>query len=114
MFLRAMLAFTSNQDVNNRFIAHNALHKTINKRFARLLSSVSDDVNLHNDRSKDRCPKKNVQDTQAKSAFDRYPIFVLNLSCPPTEFDMSFDQVKTHIEFKVNKRSYNSSIINNL
>lgn len=30
-----------------------------------------------------------------------YPAFVLNLSCPLSEYDITFEATKTYVEFKV-------------
>lgn len=30
-----------------------------------------------------------------------YPAYVLNLSCPPSKYDITFESTKTYVEFEV-------------
>lgn len=40
-----------------------------------------------------------------KTVFNKYPIFVINVVCPPEDYDITTDPTKTLVEFKVRSPS---------
>ncbi|XP_078589842.1 DNA mismatch repair protein Mlh3-like isoform X1 [Branchiostoma floridae x Branchiostoma japonicum] len=85
--------------INNRLILRTKVHKFLN-----LLLSKSTVINRRAGQWEPRTPT--VRDNSATDASspgkqrDYYGMFVLNISCPLSEYDISLDPAKTLVEFK--------------
>ncbi|CAH1263233.1 MLH3 [Branchiostoma lanceolatum] len=85
--------------INNRLILRTKVHKFLN-----LLLSKSTVVNRRAGQWEPRTPT--VRDNTAADASspgkqrDYYGMFVLNITCPLSEYDVSLDPAKTLVEFK--------------
>ena len=42
-----------------------------------------------------------IQDADAKTIFNKHAVFLLDISCPPSAYDVTLDPTKTLVEFKV-------------
>lgn len=109
------LPFTIRTDINRRVVLKTPFHKAINDRFAQY-SSVMKLQEVQSRKGEEAAggknrylppsqQKKKMKDVSAKKIFNRYPIFALNLTCSPREYDITFDPAKTLVEFRVIKIS---------
>jgi hypothetical protein len=80
--------FNNLTDINHRFVHKTPLHKLLNcwgKTNAHVGGAES----------------KRVDKVDMSLGRRAYPAFVLNLSCRPSDYDISFEATKTYVEFKV-------------
>ena len=80
--------------VNGRLVLKTRIHKMINKELTN--SAIFK-------RKYERSPaivNKSVFVKSPGRQLERYPVFVLNIKCPWTKYDITFDPSKTLIEFK--------------
>ena len=82
--------------VNGRLVLKTRIHKLVNKM---LMNSA---IFKRKYGSSDATPNVESKSVFVKSPgrqIDRYPVFVLNIKCPLTKYDITFDPSKTLIEF---------------
>jgi DNA mismatch repair ATPase MutL len=78
------------------------LRKFINESYLQLsLRSVDSPASDEPSEAGDGPAATTIQDADAKMIFKKYAMFVLDISCPSTEYDVTLDPTKTLIEFKV-------------
>lgn len=76
-------------DINSRFVCRGPVHNLINS----LASSFP--LSLEHSRSEPEFRDMKRQRTQS------YPVYMLNLHCPLSSYDLTFEPSKTVVEFKV-------------
>ncbi|KAM7529497.1 hypothetical protein LguiB_032907 [Lonicera macranthoides] len=72
--------------INSRFICKCPVHKLLNQLAARINGSD--------------LLKANVSRNGKRIRSQTYPAYILNLSCPRSQYDLTFDPSKTSVEFK--------------
>lgn len=77
-----------NKDINSRYISRGPLHKLLSQ-----LAAMHDCSSLLKAEIRSQCGKR--------SRVQASPTYILNLSCPQTHYDLSFEPAKTCVEFKV-------------
>ena len=75
-------------DINSRFVCKGPIHKLLNQLATRFECLDSWAVN---DGSQNR----------KRSRSQAYPAYILNLICPRSLYDLTFEPSKTYVEFKV-------------
>ena len=80
--------------VNGRLVLKTRIHKMINKE---LTNSA---IFKRKYESSPAIVSKSVFVKSPGRQLERYPVFVLNIKCPCTKYDITFDPSKTLIEFK--------------
>lgn len=75
-------------DINHRFVQKTPLHKFLN-RWGKSDARI------------DGVESKRIEKVGTSLGRRRYPAFVLNLSCQPSDYDITFEATKTYVEFKV-------------
>ncbi|KAH0701250.1 hypothetical protein KY285_014676 [Solanum tuberosum] len=75
----------SNADINSRFVSKGPIHKLLNN-IAMSFDSASD--------------------IEKRSRSRIYPLFLLNLNCPRSLYDLTLEPSKTSVEFKVDGDSH--------
>ncbi|KAL1924336.1 uncharacterized protein VTP21DRAFT_7371 [Calcarisporiella thermophila] len=83
--------------INYRHVAHTSFHKLINQLFAQSLFLKQPTKSWF---SENCHPNIAYESDQTKKIQERYPIFILNVICPPSEYDLCRDPTKTIIEFE--------------
>ena len=63
-------------DVNKRFVSNTAIHDLLNAEMKRSFKT-------------------------SKNQPSQYPMFIINITCPPSFYDISFQPDKQHVEFEV-------------
>lgn len=97
MFLVRALKFsrssslTCSSDVNQRFVTNTPLHKLIATRFADTLEAGTSSLEAAQELSL----------AQGSKRSKRLPSYILNLDCPCSEYDITFEPTKSYVEFKV-------------
>lgn len=75
-------------DINSQFISKGPIHKLLNQlavRFEHLYPLNADDKLQNKKRSRSQA----------------YPVYILNLLCPRSLYDLTFEPSKTSVQFKV-------------
>ncbi|CAG8513295.1 10524_t:CDS:2 [Paraglomus brasilianum] len=81
--------------VNNRLIAYNDIHRTIDELFAQ--SSFPDRVND----TLDLISSMEISsDQRQRKSMGKYPVYLLQLTCAATEYDICLDPAKNIVEFQ--------------
>lgn len=78
------LTFTD-ADINSRFVCNGPIHKMLNQLAAGYEDGEFDQLSRNEKRSR----------------LQTYPTFVLNLSCPRSLYDITFEPSKNFVEFRV-------------
>ena len=81
--------------VNGRLVLKTRIHKMINKELTN--SAI---FKRKYEKSSPAIVNKSVFVKSPGRQLERYPVFVLNIKCPWTKYDITFDPSKTLIEFK--------------
>lgn len=79
--------------MNKRSVEAKQIVKLINRSYLQLSFHALEIIELD--------PSKTPRDNDPKIVFNRYPIFLLDIASPPSEYDITFDPTKSVIEFKV-------------
>jgi DNA mismatch repair ATPase MutL len=81
--------------VNNRFIAYNDVHRTIDALFAQssFPTRINDDFEFVSG------IESSVDQRQRKS-MGKYPVYLLQLTCATTDYDICLDPAKNIVEFE--------------
>ena len=82
--------------INDRLVLKTKLHKSINYVLSKS-TIVKRRVNMN---ATDTTPKLETVSSSPQRQGDRFGVFVLNISCPLSEYDVTFDPAKTLVEFK--------------
>ncbi|ELR20444.1 MutL dimerization domain containing protein [Acanthamoeba castellanii str. Neff] len=90
------------RDVNKRSVKAKELRKFINESYLSLslrtvsaLTTIEDHLDAANGSA-----VTSIQDADAKTIFNKYAVFLLDISCPPSAYDVTLDPTKTLVEFK--------------
>lgn len=75
-------------DINSRFVCKGPIHKLVNQLATRFECC---------DQGKPVSSSQN----RKRSRPQTYPAFILNISCPRSFYDLTFEPSKTYVEFKV-------------
>lgn len=75
----------NNADINSRFVCKGPIHKMLNQLAAGYEDGKFDKLSQNEKRSR----------------LQTYPTFVLNLSCPRSLYDITFEPSKNLVEFRV-------------
>ncbi|RHZ78209.1 hypothetical protein Glove_166g213 [Diversispora epigaea] len=84
--------------VNNHFITNNDIHKLIEDLFNKSSFGKKSQGELFLDFGSNIQRKSKKNDSMKTS--EKYPIFLINLTCRPTDYDICLDPSKNIIEFK--------------
>lgn len=76
--------------VNNRFVSRNQLHRTLDMTLTDIMGLYKKSVGGNNEE----------RPAQKRQREKKYPIFVVNILSPLTEYDVTLEPMKSHIEFK--------------
>lgn len=75
-------------DINTRFVCKSPIHKLLNN----LATSFE---SLHPEKA------NNWTKNGKRSKSQVVPSYIINISCPPSFYDLTFEPSKTYVEFKV-------------
>ncbi|RUS26962.1 hypothetical protein BC938DRAFT_483883 [Jimgerdemannia flammicorona] len=104
--------------VNNRLIGPNEIHKSINQLFgqsgfgrqlfltmlmvsSRFFVKAADELGIPLADDEPAAGKGKQTGSPIKRTVERYPVFLLHLKCPPSDYDVCLDPAKSIIEFQV-------------
>lgn len=93
--------------MNKRSVKAKEVRKFINESYLRLsLRTGSAPTTLEGeDDAANVSAVTSIQDADAKTIFNKYAVFLLDISCPPSAYDVTLDPTKTLVEFKVHRTS---------
>ena len=83
--------------VNGRLVLKTSIHKMVNKM---LTNSAIFKTKYGSDQTPQNAESKSVFVKSPGRQIERYPVFLLNIKCSLTKYDITFDPAKTLIEFK--------------